>query len=97
MRIAVFSEKDVETRCQRGKVTANNLPNEGWIKGCENIQYKLSKLSQPKFVPGFGYQYPQGKRYFQLSFDYEFTSPNDRVTFAYSVPYTFTKLQNFLK
>ena len=47
MRIAVFSEKDVEARCLRGgKVTSVlDLPNEGWVKGCENIVYKLSKLS----------------------------------------------------
>jgi hypothetical protein len=56
MRIAVYSEKEVQMKRERNPNA--DLPNEGWIKGCENIVYKLSKLSQPKFIPGFGYQYP---------------------------------------
>ncbi len=42
MRIAVYSEKEVALK--RGKNNVE-LPNEGWVKGCENIVYKLSKLS----------------------------------------------------
>ena len=58
--------------------------------------YKLSKISQPRVVPGQGYVYPAGKRYFQLSFDYDFQRPNDTVSFAYSVPFTFSRLQRDL-
>ena len=64
MRISVHSKRDAEKK--------SAYENEGWIKGCERINYKLSKLSQPRLIPGFGYQFPQGKRYFQLSFEYEF-------------------------
>lgn len=85
MRISVHSKRDNEKKTP-------SLDNEGWVKGCEHINYKMSKLSQPRLIPGFGYQFPQGKRYFQVSFEYEFRNTGDKVTFAYSVPYTFTKL-----
>ena len=37
------------------------------------------------------------KRYFCLSFDFEFEYENDKVFFAYSVPYTYSKMMNMLK
>lgn len=87
MRINVHSQRD-----QKGGA------NEGWVKGCENIVYKLSKISQPRFIPGQGYVYPSNRRYFQVSFEYDFSQhDSDQVSFSYSVPYTFTKLQNLLR
>lgn len=99
MRINVFSQRDQEarnTKLNKGKQDAERAAvcNEGWTKGGENIVYKMSKISQPKIVQGVGYVYHSNKRYFQLSYDYEFQHDNDTVTFAYSVPYTFTKLQH---
>ncbi len=32
-----------------------------------------------------------------LSFDYTFKKPNDEVYFAYALPYTFSKLNNYIK
>ena len=32
-----------------------------------------------------------------MSMEYTFARPNDEVYFAYSIPYTFSKLYNFLK
>jgi hypothetical protein len=52
--------------------------------------------SQVPGVPG-SYQYPSYKRYFQVSFDYEFTHAFDTVTFAYSVPYSLSKLVRELR
>ena len=37
------------------------------------------------------------KKYYQLSFEYTFTRPDDEVYFAYALPYTFSKLHNYLK
>ena len=57
MRINVHSAK--VTMLHKGEII-----NEGWTKGGDNIIYKLSKISQPKFVPGQGYIYPSNRRYF---------------------------------
>lgn len=32
-----------------------------------------------------------------LTFEHTFTKPNDEVYFAYALPYTFSKLHNFIK
>ncbi len=37
------------------------------------------------------------KKYYMLSFDYTFKKPNDEVYFAYALPYTFSKLNNYIK
>ena len=37
------------------------------------------------------------KKYYMLSFDYNFTRANDEVYFAYALPYTFSKLYSFVK
>ena len=34
---------------------------------------------------------------YQLSFDYTLEYESDKVWFAYSIPYTFTMLSNFIK
>lgn len=34
---------------------------------------------------------------FQLQFSYDFQYPNQEVYFAYSIPYTFSQLESFLK
>ena len=39
----------------------------------------------------------RNKRYFQLSFEYDFQHPNDKVQFSYSIPYTFSRLQNLMR
>ena len=95
MRINIWSQRDQELRLAKAK--KGGATNEGWVKGGENIVYKLSKISQPKLIPGVGYVYPSNKRYFQVSFEYDLTHDNDKVSFSYSVPYTFTKLQCLLK
>lgn len=37
------------------------------------------------------------KKYYQLSFEYTFKKPHDEVYFAYALPYTFSKLSNYIK
>ncbi len=37
------------------------------------------------------------KRYYMVSFDYTFKKKQDEVYFAYSIPYTVSKLHNLLK
>ena len=69
------------------------LPNEGWEKADENISYRLSKLSQsPTDADG-----NRLKKYYQLSFEYTFKKKNDEVYFAYSLPYTVSKMHNLVK
>lgn len=86
MRIAVHS-----ANAAKGKGE-----DEAWTKGGENIVYKMSKLSQARVVPGQGYVYPTAKRYFQLSFDFDFSDASDRVSFAYSQPYSLSRLHRDL-
>lgn len=47
MRLNIFSSKEVE----KLKLQNMNITNEGWTKGGENINYKLSKLCQTNFKP----------------------------------------------
>lgn len=69
------------------------LPSEGWEKAGSNITYKLSKLSQvPTNADGY-----RMKRYYMVSFEYTFKKKQDEVYFAYSIPYTVSKMHNLLK
>jgi Zinc carboxypeptidase/Cytosolic carboxypeptidase N-terminal domain len=61
------------------------LTKEGWHKGGYNITYAANNILQRSF-----------KSYYTLSFEYEFQHPNDKVFFAYSVPYTYTDLAKLL-
>ena len=84
------------------------LKNEGWVKCGENINYKLSKLSINTASNTFGVTNVSRnanvtepvvgkKKYYMLTFEYTFNRPNDEVYFAYALPYTFSKLHNFVK
>ena len=72
-----------------------------WNRGGENITYKLSKLTSQMMALGYIrykiiYIYIYSKTYYCLTFEYNFETPNETVYFAYSEPYTFTDLCNFL-
>lgn len=57
----------------------------GWRRGGDGIGYMRNSVAY------------RGERcYYSLRWSYNFTHKNDRVYFAYSFPYTFTRLQNFL-
>lgn len=84
------------------------LKNEGWVKCGENINYKLSKLSINTASNTFGVTNVSRnanvtepvvgkKKYYMMTFEYTFNRPNDEVYFAYALPYTFSKLHNFVK
>jgi len=63
----------------------------GWKRGCENIEFRRSKVNHlfTSFRPR--------KDYSQVSFTYDFANPEeDTIYFAYSFPYGFTKLHNLL-
>ncbi len=38
-----------------------------------------------------------GRITYQMTFDYTFEYDEDKIWFAYAIPYTFTMLNNFLK
>jgi len=60
----------------------------GWKRGCENIEFRRSKINS-LFTT-----FKARKDYSQVSFTYDFnnTSEEDTIYFAYSYPYSFTKL-----
>jgi len=103
MRIAIYSTRKAEL------AKNDKLPSiyVDWHRGGENIEYKLSKLSNENMliagktgrmtcVQWLSSLNPNKKQYYSLSFDYEFEYPDDIVYFAYSVPYTYTDLTNLL-
>ncbi|CAG9316427.1 unnamed protein product [Blepharisma stoltei] len=60
---------------------------KGWTRGGEDIQYYPNGiLKDPK----------KTKTYYNLSFTYQFKYTGDSVFFAYSLPYTYTQLQQML-
>ena len=62
-------------------VYCENDPDKGWHPGGQSISYKPSKLNS--FVR---------RSYSSLTFSYTFTHPHSKVFFAYSIPYTYTRL-----
>jgi hypothetical protein len=60
----------------------------GWFRGGEEISY---------FPNNYRREHVSAKTYYSMTFTYEFTASHDTVFFAYSVPYTYTQLNDFLK
>ena len=42
-------------------------------------------------------RYGTDSKRFELQFKYNFKKPNQEVYFAYGIPYTYSKLENFIK
>ena len=53
----------------------------GWHRGGESILYYSNNITKDGSSP-----------YYSLTFSYTFPYSNDEVYFAYSVPYTYTRL-----
>lgn len=93
---------------QKSKLPAGTpvtkLTSEGWVKCGDNISYKLSKLSRDPNCYASNKSYAadpslraRGRRkYYMLSFEYTFKKPNDETYIAYAIPYTVSKLHNFV-
>jgi hypothetical protein len=60
----------------------------GWQKGCANIKYKHSR--------GMAKEHRR-KKYYSLSFEFTFEFEDDTVWFAYTIPYTFSMLFQYIK
>jgi len=66
-------------------VTQYNKHMQAWHRGGFDIRYKKNNLARGK-----------ASHYFTLSYSYTFNYENDTVYFAYSEPYTYTRLVNLL-
>jgi cytosolic carboxypeptidase protein 2/3 len=62
-----------------------------WHRDGINIRYRQSRLSET--LEGLSRE----KKYYELSFTYDFKQKQDTVYFAYCVPYTFSKMQARLR
>lgn len=73
---------------------AKKSQNYTWFKAGDEIKYGRSNLVRRSNIDPMLVQY-----YYSLKFKYTFDSraKSDTVCFAYCYPYTFTKLQRFLK
>lgn len=109
MRVCICSLAEKESRLAQSKASISDSPLDaelvGWKRGGYDISYKPSKLNkiiEKSMVaegqapcPELAAQFP---RFYQLSFTYDFNlMVQDETYFAYSFPYTFTRLSRFLK
>ena len=76
--------------CVRSEAQPNQ-ENDGWARDGMAIRYKLSRLSETS--EGLD----RAKKYYELSFTYNFERANDTVYFAFCMPYTYSKLQNHIR
>lgn len=68
-------------------IYSTKQPGKGWHSAGVNITFRISKLM--RYIT-------RRKPYYSMSFDYDFEVAGDKVYFAYSVPYTYSKLLKFL-
>ena len=76
-----------------------NLYSKGmkpYVKIGERGSWSQEACSDVLFVERYC-RYGFDKKTYQLQFNYNFTEPNQEVYFAYSVPYTYTDLEKFIK
>lgn len=58
----------------------------------------MKKQPYERYIPmNFTGTSQKKKNYYTLSFEYTFHYDDDEVYFAYSIPYTYSQLLNFLK
>lgn len=67
---------------------AQEQENCGWVRGGESLKYYSNGIIKDTST--------SLKSYASLSFVYQFTYSDDKVFFAYSLPYTYSSLQNLL-
>lgn len=68
-------------------IYSTKQPGKGWHTAGVNITFKISKLM--RYIT-------RRKPYYSMTFDYDFELAGDKVYFAYSLPYTYSKLLKFL-
>ena len=68
----------------------NKVKGRKWFRGGKKIQYYQNHIIIDK-------EESVHQRYYTLQFIYTFPADNDVVSFAWSQPYTFTKLQRYLE
>ena len=64
----------------------SSIANCGWFRGGENISYFPNGIKKNK----------KGKTYYSMSFTYTFLHTADEMFFAYSCPYTFSDIMQYL-
>mmetsp|Transcript_20166 Transcript_20166/g.37533 ORF Transcript_20166/g.37533 Transcript_20166/m.37533 type:complete len:868 (+) Transcript_20166:1967-4570(+) len=69
------------------KACASGL-SRGWHRAGEHVNYSYSKISRFS---------AKNRTYWQMSFTYFFQHEDDEVFFAYSIPYTFTRLTQLIQ
>ena len=69
------------------KVLIRSQTNDTYFRGGEDISYYSNGIKKNK----------KGKSYYTMTFTYTFERDDDTVFFAYSMPYTFSYLMNYLK
>ena len=94
MKPLVFSEKD------------NNNIYASWTCHVDNLSISRNTIQSQKFQEAFdislnGYEYdssiPNGSFCYSVSFTHTFKHDNDKIYFAYNKPYSFSRLNRFIK
>ena len=74
----------------------SNSNGSSWsFQGPSNVKYGISKLMQRNNNQAGENTFK--RLYFQLGWDYTFEHNDDEVYFAYSMPYTFSMVTNFVQ
>jgi len=68
-----------------------------WGFAGENLKYCVSKIMGGQFGAMQDNQNMRRRLYFQLGWDYVFEYDDDEVFFAYSLPYSFSMVSNFVQ
>lgn len=73
--------------CIYSKQACASGRSSGWERGGDHVQYSYSKIA--RFCP-------RRRNYWQLSFSYTILYSDDEVSFAYAIPYTYSKLTHLI-
>lgn len=73
--------------CVYSKKACTTGLSQGWHRAGDHVSYSYSKISRFS---------SRNRNYWQLTFTYNFQHEDDEVTFAYAIPYTFTRLTKLL-
>ena len=99
MKVLIYSEKRQEhveqaeegksTEGSAGQATKDTKNEPGWVRGGEDLSYYQNNYRKEHQV---NYQ----RYYYTFAFSHTFEYDNDEVYFAYSLPYTYTDLTDYL-
>ena len=94
MKVLIYSQKRQEGDASKGLTEEEAKEQQGWYRGGEDLAYFQNHYRRETSQNGMSHF--QQRCYYTFSFSHTFENDNDVVYFAYSVPYTYTMLTEYL-